>query len=140
MAGFGIIWKCTSYHKMTKIRKASEYRNTSTLNEIDLKKSCSPNLGKGSNEKSEINHKVALRRFSPFPLLEALTSKKKANLRGAQPTKKFDLVEILKDVTMTNNNFTNPCNKIITLSDTEDSNELYEVTTHNDNSLIHYSI
>ena len=140
MAGFSSIWNCNRYHKSTKIRKESEYRKTSTLNEIPLTKSCSPKLEKSSNEKKEFNYKMALHRFSPFPLLEGLTPKKNANLIEAQPPENRNSVDILKVFTPKNDNFPNQCDKVITLSDTEDSNELYEVTTHNDNILIHYSI
>ena len=140
LAGFSSIWKCNPYQKSTKIRKDSEYRKTSTLNEIPLTKSCSPKLEKSSNQKKESNYKMALHRFSPFPLLEGLTPKKNANLIVAEPTENCNSVDIMKVVTPKNKNFKNLCDKVITLSDTEDSNELYEVTTHNDNILIHYSI
>ena len=95
-AGFSLIWKCNPYHKSTKMRKDSEYRKTSTLNEIPLTKSCSPKLEKSSNEKKEFNYKMALHRFSPFPLLEGLTPKKNANLIEAQPPENCNSVDILK--------------------------------------------
>ena len=139
-AGFSFIWMCNPFQNSTKIRKESEYRKTSTLNEIHLTKSCSSKLEKSSHQKKEFNYKMALHRFSPFPLLEGLTPKKNANLIVEEPTENCNSVDIMNVVTPKNKNLTNQCDKVITLSDTEDSNELYEVTTHNDNILIHYSI
>lgn len=143
LAAFGAIWKCKYYHKMRKNRKSTEYRRPVTLPIIETKENFSTQEDNMTIEKDGANDKIRVSNNSQFPILDGLTSKKKADLVSAEPILHLDTARILEVVSPKSFYFTEKSpkfNKVITLSDTEDSNELYEVTTHNDNSVIHFSI
>ena len=143
LAGFGAIWRCNHYHKVRENRKLTEYSSPVTSPKIASKEKFSTDNDNMSNKKDRANDNISLSNNSQFPILDGLASKKKADLLNAEPVRRLDTADILEVVSSENFYFQEKspnCNKVITLSDTEDSTELYEVTTHNDNSVIHFSI
>ena len=143
LAGFGAVWRCNYYHKMRENRKCTEYCRPVTSPKIESKENFSPDKDNMSTKKDRANDTFNLSSNSQFPILDELASKKKADLLKVEPIRHLDTADILEVVSSKNFYFAKKspnCDKVITLSDTEDSTELYEVTTHNDNSVIHFSI
>ena len=143
LAGFGAVWRCNNYHKMRENRKCTEYSRPETSPKIEILENFSTDKDNMSTKKDRANDNINLSNNSQFPILDGLAFKKKADLLRVEPVRRLDTADILEVVSSKNFYFEEKspkCNKVITLSDTEDSTELYEVTTHNDNSVIHFSI
>ena len=143
IAGFGAVWRYNCYHKKRKDRKITEYRKSSESNELTGNESTKCETDFVSNEKYENNDKLSTARYSPFPLLDGLDSKKKSNLIMKEPIKVLDSAKIIQIVNSQNYYSTkhfDTWSKIISSSDTDDSDELCEVFTHNDNCVIQFSI
>lgn len=143
IVSFGVIWRCNCHHKKRNKRKITEYRKSLKLDGLHENESITCNQEKVSTENVDTNAKLCMAKYSPFPLLDGLNPKTKSNLMMKEPIRVFDSAEIIKIVNSRNYYFTDHShtwNRIITSSDTEDSDEMYEVTTHNDNCVIQFSL
>lgn len=144
LAALGVVLRCKYNHKMSGNRKCTEYRKSKTSFETEIKeKQIEINKHDMSVEKEKSNTKIRLPSNSPFPILDELNKTKQADLIKTESSQNIDSAKILDVVFSKNRYFTKSMpnyDKIMTLSDTEDSNELYEVTTHHDDNVIHFSI